>query len=253
MSTRRIDILGSALALTCACTIWLVPWVPVRFVAVVPLALVLPGHAMVRAIFAQGNGESQPTRSMQLALVLALSLVTLILGSLLLDLMPGGLQRFSWAALLVAVTIIAYGFSVRRRRLAAPDASVLPRLTDLRIGSALLMLLALVIAVGAFLGSRLLLPAPNATGYTQLWMLPAAGPVRGVEIGIECDQLHLTRYRVMIRHGGRLRVWRVDLLPGRKAVLTVPVRASRGYVTATLYRQHFKRPYRQVRIANSTL
>lgn len=252
MNLRRADLAAPAAAVLCAVVTCIAPWVPVRAVAAAPLCLVLPGFALTRAIFAGSAPPSaQPSQTMRITLTFALSLTTLIIGSLALDLAPGGLQRTSWAVLLAVVTGLASIASLLRRGEggAAPMELRLPRP---RLGSSIIVVLAAVIAVGAFVASRFPLPARNAIGYTQLWILPASGAQRAVEIGVVCDQLHTTGYRLDVSQGKRTSSVQISLRPGDRHELTVPVLATtstRGYVTATLYRDGQLHPYRQVRLA----
>jgi uncharacterized membrane protein len=252
MNVRQADFAAPAAAVLCAVVTCVAPWVPVRAVAATPLCLVLPGYALTRAIFAGSAPPSaQPSQTMRLTLTFALSLTTLIVGSLALDLAPGGLQRTSWAVLLAMVTALASSASVVRRgeERGAPMELRLPRP---RIGSIIIVVLAGIIAVGAFVASRFPLPARNAIGYTQLWILPASGSQHAVEISVVCDQLHTTGYRLDVRQGKRTSRVQISLRPGDRHELTVPVLATtstRGYVTATLYRDGQLHPYRQVRLA----
>ncbi len=251
MNVRQADLAAPAAAVLCAVVTCVAPWVPVRAVAAAPLCLVLPGYALTRAIFAGSPPGAQPSQTMRLTLTFALSLTTLIIGSLALDLAPGGLQRTSWAVLLAVVTALASSSSLVRRgeQGGVPMELKLPRP---RVSSIIIVLLAGIIAVGAFVASRFPLSARNAIGYTQLWILPASGSQHAVVIGVVCDQLHTTGYRLDVRQGKHTSSLQISLRPGRRRELTMPVLATtttRGYVTATLYRDGQLHPYRQVRLA----
>ena len=201
MSLRRADLAAPVAAVLCAVVhAWR------RGCRSVPSPLrrsvwCFPGFALTRAIFAGSSPPSaQPSQTMRITLTFALSLTTLIIGSLALDLAPGGLQRTSWAVLLAVVTALASIASLLRRGKGggAPMELTLP---TPRLRSSIIVVLAAVIAVGAFVASRFPLPARNAIGYTQLWILPASGAQRAVEIGVVCDQLHTTGYRLDVSQG----------------------------------------------------
>jgi uncharacterized membrane protein len=248
MNMRRIDLAVATTAVACAIVACAAPWIPLRTVAAAPLCLVLPGYSLTRAVFARSEAGAGPSQAMRMTFALALSLSTLILGSVGLDLAPGGLQRTSWALLLGSVTALASTVSLVRRR-HDTTAEEIPRLIPrAQWGSVFIGVLAGVIAVTAFVASRITWPAPNAIGYTQLWILPAAGG-KAVNIGVECDQLDVTGYRLVVTYGQQMSSWRSVLRPGRSWDLTVPVNgAESGYVTVTLFRDGHAGSYRQVRL-----
>lgn len=258
MNRRVADVAAPVAAVACAIVACAVSWIPLRAIAATPLCLVLPGYALTRAIFAGSQPAGQPTQTMRMTLTVALSLITLILGSVALSLAPAGIERDSWAALLIVVTAGASIVSaLRRREDSAPPVSLkLPRAS---LGSAVMVLLAAAIAVGALVASRIPWPAQNAVGYTQLSMLPSSGRLSTVVIGLVCDELHATDYRLVVRDGRQAQVWRIALRPGGTRHLTVVVQgnstgyAGTGYVTATLYRDGHTGEYRQVRLALSKL
>ena len=90
---NRDLLVVAAAAPVCAALALAVPVAPVRILAAVPLCLVLPGYALTAAIFAR-----REISGLQYSLLaLALSLSTLVLGSLVLDLSPGGIRSGTWA------------------------------------------------------------------------------------------------------------------------------------------------------------
>ncbi|MGC9219942.1 MAG: DUF1616 domain-containing protein [Solirubrobacteraceae bacterium] len=246
------DVLAGGLAVLCAAVASGAPWVPVRTVATVPLGLLLPGFALTRAIFARSQPDALPTQVMRVTLTVALSIATLIIGALVLNGMPGGIQRTSWAVLLAVVTVSASAASMALRWRDGPPATM-PRLPRVRIGSTLTVLLASAIAIGALIASRIPLRAPNAVGYTQLSILPTKAG-RSVNVSVTCDQLHTTSYRLVIHGAGKTRSLRLTLAPGASRSVLVRVHSARtGYVSATLRRTGQARPYRQVRLALRSL
>jgi hypothetical protein len=235
-------------ALLCAAVVVLVPITLVRALFVVPLCLILPGYAITAAVFAKRHLEYQQ----RLMLTLGLSFVALVLGSLLLDVVPGGLQKGSWLILLVIVIVVASvvgtlrGLPLERRR---------SRRWSFRVTrvDALLLLVGAIGAGSAFAITRHPRTAPNAVGYSALWMLPSGSAhAPSVNIGVISNEQHPTRYRLLLRMGRTDRIVDSSLMlrPGQQTKFVVPLSVSRstssGMVTATLYKDGTSGVYRQV-------
>jgi hypothetical protein len=268
-TVRRLELVAVA-AIVSVAVVLAVPVTPVRAVFAVPLCLVLPGYAVVQAIFAERELANHQT----VMLALAVSLGTLALGALVLDLLPEGLTTDTWAALLLVVVLGACAVAWRRRgpsarrhrsrRGAMPRQSALGRRSrpaPERLGRArvrpfdgLLLGLGLLVAVGAFVASRIPLEAPNAIGYTQLWMLPSS-TARSVQlrIGVSSAEQRPTTYRLILRTGTRATAVvasRLVLRPGQSAEFVVPLKTSRvpvpTLITADLFRTGRTGVYRHV-------
>jgi uncharacterized membrane protein len=238
MRNHRDLIAASATAVLCAVVALVAPLEGIEVVAALPLALLLPGYSIAAAGFAR-----RPLPPAQLLLLsIALSIAALATGSLLLNYV-GGLRAGSWAVLLVAVVLGGCIIAGWRRQ--APASAPLPRI-QLRIRStdAALLLGALLAAGAALVLAWTPLPAKNAVGYTELWMLPndAAKPA-GVRVGVVSQSQHRTAYRLQLRIEGQGRPISSQLVldPGQKRVLDVPVsgQGSTGFVrvSALLYRR----------------
>src|SRR5262245_29747154 len=76
------------------------------------LGLVLPGYALVRAMFPYGRTDPFE----RVALILGVSVSVAISGGFLLHLLPFGLSAGSWGLLLAGITVAACVASVRRDR-----------------------------------------------------------------------------------------------------------------------------------------
>jgi len=250
-------------ALVCGAVVLLVPLTAVRAVFAAPLCLILPGYAIACACF-----SPRRLTGPQLAMVaLALSLATLALGSLLLDAVPGGLRTGSWTLLVVLVVLAGCAVaSVRRAGVILPLASQAPgpgqavvalrrrRLwASLRRADALLVIFAALMVSSALLLSRIPLRAPNAIGYTQLWMATdRAARVPTVRIGVRSAEKRRTSYRLALAIGGGAPAVvepRLTLNPGQMSQITVPllgIPPPRAIITAELYRGSSGAVYRQV-------
>lgn len=286
--------LAGAAALICTAVVVAVPVTAVRAVFAVPLCLILPGYAFVASAFAR----ARPSWLVRLMLIPAMSLVTLVLAALLLDVVPTGLNETTWAVLLVVIvlgeclvaamrrsrTVSAQGAMTpgaahsperggrpdqgRRRRSgtltrtggAAAGTPGLPASSRLRSWASgvspwqvLMLAVAALLASGALILATTPLAAPNAIGYTQLWMFSTGTPsAPQVSLGLRCDEQHPTSYRVVVSTGsgaptvvaGNLR-----LRPGSGRVYNVPltnVPGPESLVTVRLYRVGRSAVYRQV-------
>jgi uncharacterized membrane protein len=246
---RDLTIVTGATAF-CALTALLVPLEAVRLAAAAPLCLVLPGYAITSAVFAPSPLE----RPLALLLCVGLSLTTLATGALVLHLLPGGVRGPSWAALLFVVVLVGCAVAARRR---PPSGRVaphsLPRVWRFRLPSSAvrlrradgaLLAAGAICAFAALALSWMTLPAENAVGYTQLWMLPAEGPASaGVRVGVVNAEPDPLGYRLEVRQeGGEAPVVsRFRIGPGDDVTRFVEVRAPRAdepvRVTARLYRR----------------
>lgn len=237
-------------AVVCGVVVVTVPVVAIRTVFAVPLCLLLPGYALSAAMFTRAQLERQQAAM----LTVGLSLISLVLGALLLNLLPGGgLRTGTWTALLLV--IVLGGAETARRRRVEPGLVTWPsgRLRGIRVsrGSVIVFALAAAIAIASFVVSRIPLPAPNALGYTELWMLPTPA-TPGLRIGVSSQEQHDTSYRLLVQLGTGTTVarQRFVLHSGQEHVLRLSLRgvprATVGLATATLYRNGGASPYRQV-------
>jgi len=184
-----------ALAATCAALALAIPVDGVALVFAVPMALVLPGYSITAAAFARRKLEWPQF----LLLSIALSLATLALGSLVLN-YAGGIHPLSWAVLLVLVVLGSCRAAALRR--GAPGAG--PRWPRVRVrrAEAAMLLGAVAAVVAALVLASSSVPADNAIGYTQLWILPRPGS-HGHEarVGVSSQQQTPVSYDLRIRIG----------------------------------------------------
>jgi hypothetical protein len=250
MSPRaRQIVLTAATAAACAAIVLAVPVTAVRAVFAVPLCLLLPGYAITQASFRRvdlGTGRT-------LMLSIGLSLATLAIGSLVLNLLPGGLRLASWTILLVLVVVASSAVALRRssRQRSQPRRTrrPAPRLSEL-----LLLLLAVLLAGSAFTLSRIPLGAANAVGYTQLWMFQSGGArTPAVRIGVQSAERAPTTYTLVLRAGSSTPlivatnfVLRPGAQTGFVAPLRLPPSTAPALITAELFRSDSPTVYRHV-------
>jgi Protein of unknown function (DUF1616) len=214
---RDLRMVAWAAAL-CAVLALLTPWEAASLVFAVPLALVLPGYAIVAAAFA-GRELDGPRRAV---LSVALSLATLALGALVLNYVPGGIRGLSWAALLVAVVLAACRMAAVRRK-GKVTAIRRPRLRLSRIELGL-ALGGLTAVVAALVLASATLTASHAVGFTELWILPVPGSGGSeARVGVRSEEQTTTGFDLGIavgRKGGIVR-HSFSLAPGESRVFTV--------------------------------
>jgi hypothetical protein len=230
----------AAAAVLCALVAVAVPFEGIRLIAAVPLCLILPGYSIAAAAF----GKRSLAVPQQLLLTVALSLAALVIGALILNYAPGGVRTASWALLLVVLVLGACAIAARRR--AAPVAKSPPRL-QLRVRSAqVALLVGAALTAGAGLALAWTpLPAKNAVGYAQLWMLPEEGPgADAFRVGVVSQQQDPTEYRLELQTGSAGRTFftsRLSLQPGEEREFEVPVGRAQSaeprQFTALLFRR----------------
>ncbi len=190
-----------------------IPWPALSLVFAVPLALLAPGYAIVAATFARRDLD-WPRVAL---LSLALSLATLVIGSFLLNYVPGGIRDISWAILLPLVTIACCRAAALRRPKSGRAALPTPKISR---GNAAFALGGLALAVAAVVLAMTTLPAKNARGYTELWVTPQAHRTGGAKIGVGSEEQHKTSYVLRTRVGNdTLAVRRFTLRPGEERTI----------------------------------
>jgi uncharacterized membrane protein len=225
-----------ALSVVCAAVALVIPFEAVRIAAAVPLCLVLPGYAVVSAAF----GSRQLERGRFAALTLGMSLATLVLCALVLNYMPGGIRDVTWAAILVLVVTAASRWAAIHR---SPGKTVVRGGRPLRVRrrDALMLGGGGLAAIVALIVSATVYPAPDAIGYTRLWMLPTASG-SAARVGVGSNEQRPQSYLLRVRLGGReLLHSSLSLDPGEERVMRVPIGPVPGgeprRLTASLYRK----------------
>jgi Protein of unknown function (DUF1616) len=241
----------SVAAALCALVAAAVPWELVRLVAALPLTLFLPGYAIVAAAF--GSRELAPPK--RLTLSVAVSLMTLALAALVLNVFPFGLTTASWAVALPLIAIAACrGAALRRDRPQTQRRSAKPSWAGWRPAprDAALVGAAVAIATAALVIAQKPLSADNAEGFTALWMLPTNSREDAVRVGVLSSEQDPADYTLQVRAGakGRSQSYRVALGPGEEKTFEVQVPRAPGgrtHVVASLYRREQPRHlYRRV-------
>jgi uncharacterized membrane protein len=244
MKQRLVDIhLVIAITIVAVALAFAVPpdWVPGRILTV-PLVLVLPGYALTAAMLPK-RALGGPERAV---FSLGLSLVIVILGGLVLNWAPFGLQAASWTVFLSGITLGACAVALVRRRGQSISASGWSWAGNIgfTFRQRLLLGLAALIVCGAVAVSIIGAEQQPHPGFTQLWILPAGGAnaKNTISLGVSNMESRAMEYRLAVNVDGKVvKEWpSIDLNPNEKwdAVLMLPQlgHASAAKVEADLYR-----------------
>jgi len=237
---RRLSDLAAVMAAASACllvTLLAVDSVVLRTIFALPLVFVLPGYALVRAVFTRREiGITE-----RLLFSVGLSLALTILGGVLLNLTPWGLQPVSWAVWLWSLTAAAClaALLLRRPALAVDAASH----RWLGVGQRIPQLITAAVLLGAAVVMvRLPTPFYGFEGYTSLSMVPVDGQNRGaVRVEIDSAEFQPAAYRLAIDINGRVvQEWtKIELEPGEQwnNIVSLPTPPTdEETVNAVLYR-----------------
>jgi uncharacterized membrane protein len=218
----------------CAAVALFVPWEPIQVLAALPLCLFFPGYAIVSLLFA----GRELSRAQLVVFSLACSFAALVLGVLLLNYMPGGIRKATWAIYLVLlICACCRGAALRRPRPARRH----PRGSRLRLRRRDLALLTSGLLIGAIsiALAQMAVPAEKAEGFTALWMLPAKEGAGSVWVGVRSSEQKKEDFVLrVVGTSERPDVSRFRLEPGEERVFRVPVNVGRprGRITASLYK-----------------
>lgn len=176
---------------------------PLRVALSLLLVLVLPGYALTAALFRDGRlGRSETT-----LMSVGLSLSTVIVSGLALNLTPGGLRQQGWAIALSGVTVVAAAIGATRRgdrsgTTPRPPVSW-PRIT--RVQAALFGLAGVILLAAfhvAIYGAR---QDADETTFTQLWLLAAEDrPTPSVTVGVRNEEGADQVYALVVTLEGKL-------------------------------------------------
>jgi hypothetical protein len=211
-----------------------------RLLLAVPLVVIIPGYALVAA----SCSEASISGAERLALSIGTSLALAVLGGLLLNWTPWGLQPASWGGLLSTFTIVAAAIALARERQRPTPVAVQPAplRAGLGVGSAFVLASAVAIHVGTVYLARASAAMSAEDGFTQIWMLPTpeAAPT-SVRLGVKSLETTEETYAVRLDiDGAPALTWTsIVLAPGASWETTtdIPAEASGATVAeARLYR-----------------
>ncbi|MHB1131403.1 MAG: DUF1616 domain-containing protein [Chloroflexota bacterium] len=236
MRARRDVLIGVvALALLAPLTVlagW--PLDTLRFVAAAALILVLPGYALSALLFSGSSFAWQE----RVLFAVGLSLAVTVLGGLLLNLTPWGLQTESWLVWLSGVTVIAGSMALARSPLIAGSGIGSARLGKRAAGLVAMAAFVVVLAlVQARAGAVLLSNADTV----QFWLLNGEGTAANeVQLGLRSLEAGPTVYTLEVwSEEALLHEWpTITLAPGElwEATLRLPEGTPRpGVIEGLLF------------------
>jgi uncharacterized membrane protein len=203
-----------------------------------PLVFVLPGYTLTEAMF----HKRALAASHRLMLSLGLSLAIDILGGLVLNLLPIGLQATSWAVLLGLLTAVFALLAAMLRR-GARVYRAQPLKFPVSIYACFLLGLATIVAVLAVQYSAINLAQQPHPGFTQLWMLPSvrSGKSCAVRLGVRSFESTSVTYRIVLTvNKVQVMTWpSVVLAPQEQWDQSVPIASGTTgsvYVEVRLYK-----------------
>lgn len=228
MSRKNLDLMLLLLLVIINLGWTLVPEHPsvVDLIFALPLVFALPGYALTEALFKRSSEpitpspqQARPRRerpfhgSDRFILSIGLSLSLDIVGGLLLNVLPAGLDALSWTALLSILTIVFSGIALYRRR-DTPVNAQKGRGKPLRLRSTLyagaMLGLAVTLATVSVWVSTLSEQQQASPDFTQFWILQAQQMSDNCAalVGIHSSEAVTTTYSVDVTvNGVRASAW----------------------------------------------
>lgn len=210
-----------------------------RTILVLPFVLFLPGYALLSAV-----SRRTPADGPEFVLLsVGLSIAIAVLCGVVLSWTTFGLQARSWSIALAAITVIASLVGLSRRREVLPNASSHSLSTGMDLVQQMMLGLAVVVAVAAFLIARQGLVQQPTEPFTQLWLLPPQKDApTTVQFGINNQEQQTVTYRLqLINDPILIEQWsNIELEPGQKWESKIELPADLDPtipVKARLYRQ----------------
>lgn len=172
-----------------------------RILLTLPLVLFLPGYTLTTVVFSKYTLEGIE----RLLFSIGISLAITVIGGLVLQLTPAGLQTISWLALLGGFTLATslIGLILRQREIPRSDPGRM-RLSLSR-HETIFLALAVFVVVGAIGVARIGVFQQPTSPFTQLWMLSADAPdPNTVQIGVRNLEAVAKQYQLQVQISGQV-------------------------------------------------
>ena len=241
--TRGVVVVAFGYALACL-ALAVVAGTPGLAVAllVVGAALMIPGLALTLALFPSGRTDTLA----RMVMAIGAGFATIVVGGIVMDLAGFPLATPTWLLLLAVAAaagiLLAY---LRDRGRSVPtvmpevEGVAAPRLDwHLRPSQLVLLVAALLIATGSIRIAQIGVANQQESGFTQLWILPAAGSTT-VQVGVTNAEGATQTYRLELTRGSlKIGSWpSVELDQGATWTVAVTIPGGGpGPVEARLYR-----------------
>lgn len=208
----------------------------VRVLFAIGLVTILPGYALTTAIFI-----NYPLGFIEkIAFSFGFSLGLTSLGGIVLHFTPWGMQPVLWVALLGGVALLASFVALLRMALGTEvDVSVVQM--PFRLSDVILLGLAGLIIVGAYVVAREGALHRPVAPYTQLWLLWEDEEAQVVQVGFHNWEQKEVMYQLELRHshGRVVQFPPITLPPNTTWQLTHPLPppvVAQDFIQAALYR-----------------
>jgi hypothetical protein len=240
---RTIDLLALA-ALACY-GVAVLPYVPsvAAQVAGTVLCFVVTGIALALAIL-----PADASSGARYTAVAACALSAGVVGGMVLNPFPSGLNQFGWLTFALATSLVACGVA-RVRGVGAPVHWKRPEFRSFSWASSA-KVLASVVLVGAAIGISLVSENAKEKPFTELWLVPDApgqspwGATRA-ELGIKSHEPTTEDFTVVVDTSRQIMTTRITLAPNQVWTQLVPVEGKNA--SAEVYRGGVMgQPYRAV-------
>lgn len=220
-----------------------------RVAITLPFAFILPGYAVIAALFPR----QRLLFAARLLLAVALSLSLAGISGLFLQVTHLGLDPFSWVIVLSLITVFGSATAWLRR---PARAGVERTPVNLKLGHIIMMAAACVLVVVALQIAQDGVRSQPRPGFTQLWLLPVEGQDFAVQLGIRNEERQTLIYRLVVQVGDEIAgEWDgIALSPGETWVTSALVPDTDQTVEALLYRRDAPdQLYRSVHLSRGSL
>ncbi len=240
MNRKPLDLIliASATAITISIILFKFNAGPVGVLLGLPFVLFYPGYVLAEVLMPE-RARNVPER---LLFSVGLSVVVVVLGGLILNLLPDGLQSGTWALLLGGIIIAECAWVSRRRYRVISredEQGVRWAATAWQLCFAVIIVLIVEGSLAFTIYGATNQPHP---GFTQLWILPGtAGRSNDtVRFGIKSMEMATTSYNLTITENGKVihQEDRITLNPDQawESSITIPAPSAKLPIKIFLYR-----------------
>lgn len=226
-------------------------------ICALPLVFIVPGYALVEALFtdfpdASGAVIREPRMRTQrpfkrpdrLFLSLGLSLAIVVINGFVLNMLPMGLERSSWAVSLAILTAVFSLIALYRRRRSSPSAKAAAGRLRVTFYDCILFALAGAIVISSVWYSVLdAQQQQQQSTFSQFWMVPSKQGNNGcaVLVGVHSFEGTTAKFEIVVTaNGTEISTWpAITLAPQEQwdqFVSIAPRNTKSVYVEAKLYR-----------------